>query len=270
MADSGNANLLAHAIAEVRAAAERNDVAGTIAAQEQIVALLRNAGNDNDAQLGLATHLYHLANFYGTTDRVDDAVRTLEEAANVAGRAGHPQLQVIQQSLDAARRVAAMSPAERAQWRAEAEKRAAEEFDAEEQDIEEQLAALPPEQRAQMETAIREFERMTPEQQQQVVMQAHLAQIQEIANQVRDASIGAQHGQVPRDQLLAQLDHIALQIEKEQPRESPWGELAQFIRGAIIFLRGRASLIIVPGRETLPPIPKMFAAHFAAIQQAQK
>ncbi|MBI5650495.1 MAG: hypothetical protein HZC40_08635 [Chloroflexi bacterium] len=269
MSDSTHGDLLAHAIAEVRAAAERNDVAGTVAAQEKIVALLRDAGNDNDAQLALATHLYHLANFYGSTDRVDDAVRALEEAALIAERANHPQLQVITQSLDAARRVAAMSPAERAHWRAEAEQRAEEEFDEEEKDIEAQLAALPPEQRAQMEAAIREFERMTPEQQQQVVAQAHRAQIQSIADQVRDAAVAAQRGQMPREQLLAQLDHLALQIEKEQPRESPWGELAQFIRAAMMFLRGRASVILVPGRETLPPIPPAFAAHFAAIQQSK-
>jgi len=131
-----------------------------------------------------------------------------------------------------------------------------------------QLDALSPEQRAQLEEALRAFARMSPEEQAAAVAQMERAQIQFLADQVRDAAMAVRRGEVPREEVLPQLEQLAARIEREQPPDSPWGELAAFIRAVIVLLRGRAPRILVPGQreEPLPPVPAAYAGYLAAIQ----
>ena len=131
-----------------------------------------------------------------------------------------------------------------------------------------QLDALSPEQRAQLEEALRAFARLSPEEQAAAVAQMERAQIQFLADQVRDAAIAVRRGEVPREEVLPQLEQLAARIEREQPPDSPWGELAAFIRAVIVLLRGRAPRILVPGQreEPLPPVPAAYAGYLAAIQ----
>jgi hypothetical protein len=261
---------LAQAIAQTRAAVEQRDLPSAIAAQEQVVALVRQQGTSDESLQILFVQLINLANFYGAAGRFADAVKALEEAAALGERVKHPQLNTVQQMLESARHGAAMSPAELAQLKAERDaeeqRKAQEEQDAE-AEMEAQLAAMPPEQRAQVEAAMREFERKSPEEQAEIVQRA---QIQSLADQVRDAAIAARRGQIPRDQLVPQLEQVVAQIEREQPEDSPWGQVAAFVRAIIVLLRGRTSLILVPGQTEapLPPVPAAYAAHLAAAQQA--
>ena len=264
------ADPLAQAIAQTRAAVEQRDLPSAIAAQEQVVALARQQGTNDESLQILFVQLINLANFYGAAGRFADAVKALEEAAALGERIKHPQLNIVQQMLESARHGAAMSPAELAQLKAERDaeeqQKAQEEQDAE-AEMETQLAAMPPEQRAQVEAAMREFERKSPEEQAEIVQRV---QIQGLADQVRDAAIAARRGQVPPDQLVPQLEQLVAQIEREQPEDSPWGQVAAFVRAVVILLRGRTSLILVPGQTEapLPPVPAAYAAHLAAAQQA--
>ena len=264
------ADPLAQAIAQTRAAVEQRDLPSAIAAQEQVAALARQQGTNDESLQILFVQLINLANFYGAAGRFADAVKTLEEAAALGERIKHPQLNIVQQMLESARHGAAMSPAELAQLKAERDaeeqQKAQEEQDAE-AEMEAQLAAMPPEQRAQVEAAMREFERKSPEEQAEIVQRV---QIQGLADQVRDAAIAARRGQVPPDQLVPQLEQLVAQIEREQPEDSPWGQVAAFVRAVVILLRGRTSLILVPGQTEapLPPVPAAYAAHLAAAQRA--
>jgi hypothetical protein len=264
------ADPLEQAVAQTRAAVEQRDLPSAIAAQEQVVALVRQQGTSDESLQILFVQLINLANFYGAAGRFADAVKALEEAAALGERANHPQLNIVQQMLESARRGAAMSPAELAQLKAERdaeEQQKAQEEQEAEAEMEVQLAAMPPEQRAQVEAAMREFDSKSPEEQAAIVQRA---QIQGLADQVRDAAIAARRGQVPPDQLVPQLEQLVAQIEREQPEDSPWGQVAAFVRAVVVLLRGRTSLILVPGQTEapLPPVPAAYAAHLAAAQQA--
>lgn len=249
-------------VVQARQAAERGDFASAIAAQQQVVESLRQQGDDVEASQILFVQLANLANFYAPVDRYQDAVPVLEEAVGVGERIKHPELDTVRQMLDSARQIAAMSPEELAQMKAEQEKEA----DDQDAEMEAQLAAMPPEQRAQMEAAMREFQSKSPAEQAVIVQRA---QIQSLADQVRDASVAAKRGQVSRDELLPQLEQLVAQIEKEQPQDSTWGELVVFVRAVIALLRGRTSLILIPGQSEPPPppVPAAYAAHLVAIQK---
>jgi hypothetical protein len=249
-------------IVEARQSAERGDFASAIAAQEQVVESLRQQGEGVEAAQILFVQLANLANYYAPVDRYQDALPVLEEAIGVGERIEHPQLETVKEMLESVRQIAALSPEELAQMKAEQEQEANDQ-DAE---MQAQLAAMPPEQRAQMEAAMREFQSKSPEEQAEIVQGA---QIQSLADQVRDASIACRRGQIPREEFLPQLEQLAAQIENEQPKNSPWGELTAFIRAIIALLRGRTSLILIPGQSEPPPppVPGTYAAHFAAIQK---
>lgn len=61
----------------------------------------------------LSVLLYNLAGFYGGAGRQEDAVQALEEVVVLDERTGHPDLESDRQALEAARRLAALSPEER-------------------------------------------------------------------------------------------------------------------------------------------------------------
>ncbi|MCI0477308.1 MAG: tetratricopeptide repeat protein, partial [Anaerolineales bacterium] len=269
---------LTQAIAQARAAAERGDVASAIVAQEQAVALMRQQGESKDALVALSIMLYNLGGYYAGAERFGDAVRAMQQVVALDERTGHQDLESDRKVLQQFQQLSALSPEELARLKAQQQaaqpeqpQEQAEEPDETDAQLEAQLAALPPEQRAQMEEAMRAFARMSPEEQAATIAQAQRAQIQSLADQVRDAGIAVRRGQAPRDQVLPQLEQLVAQIERDQPKDSPWGELAAFVRAVIVLLRGRASLILIPGQraEPLPPVPAAYAGHLAAIQQSK-
>jgi hypothetical protein len=264
------ADPLEQAVAEVQAASKSKDLVRGTAAQERVVALLKERGQSRDVLYALTIQLVNLASFYGAADRYADAAKVLEEAVTIGESIQHNDLAKIREWLANARELAAMSPEERQRAQAEPQDES-EEPDETDAQLQAQLAALPPEQRAQLEAAMRAFARMSPEEQAAAVAQAQRAQIQSLADQVRDAGIAVRRGQAPREQVLPQLEQLVAQIEKDQPQDSPWGELASFTRAVIVLLRGRASLILIPGQraEPLPPVPAAYAGHLAAIQQSK-
>ncbi len=225
---------LAQAIAQARAAAERGDIAAAIAAQEQAVARARQRGESKDALVTLSVLLYNLGGYYARAERFDDAVRALQEVVALDERTGHPDLESDRKVLQQFQRLAAMSPEERERATADRRPMTEGEMDAE---LQAQLDALSPEQRAQLEAALRAFARLSPEEQAAAIAQMQRAQIQFLADQVRDAAMAVRRGEVPREEVLPQLEQLAARIEREQPPDSPWGELAAFIRAVVASMK---------------------------------
>jgi tetratricopeptide (TPR) repeat protein len=110
IADGATASM-SRACFEARAAAERGDLATAVAAQEEAVALARDAGAY--PLVGLSVLLFNLASFYGRAERYEDAVRALEEVVALDKRTGHPALESDRQALEEARRRAELTPEER-------------------------------------------------------------------------------------------------------------------------------------------------------------
>ena len=187
------------------------------------------------------------------------AVAALEEVVGLDERTGHPDLESDRKALEQAR-LAAQSPISNLQSPIP--------------NLQSLISNLPPEERAQMEAAARQFarqwEQMSEEEQAQqlAAMQAagQREQIESLANQARAGAIAALRGKTDRERLIAQIENVAAQAaEDEQPgspsaalRTGPWYDLAAYLRAVVALLRG----------EPLPPVPERYAAHVAAIQNA--
>jgi len=255
-------------VVQARTAAERGDLASAITAQEQAVALARQQGESQEALLTLSALLFGLTQFYGASDRFGDAARAMEQVVALDERVGHEDLESDRQVLENVRRLATMSPEELAQAKTQAAQQQHKQDQVDEDaELQAYLATMPPEERARVETAMREFQQLSPEQQAAVVAQAKQAQVQQIADQVRDAAIAARRGQIPREQLIPQLENLVAQIEKQEGTQPPWGDMLVYVRAVVSMMRGTTSLILVPGRETAPQVPPAYTAHIAAIQQ---
>jgi tetratricopeptide (TPR) repeat protein len=255
---------------QARAAIEAGEIEKAIAAQERAVSLVRQAlehgGESREGLVTLSVLLYNLAGYYGQAERHDEAVTALEEVA-LDERTDHPDLESDRGALEQARRVAALSPEERAQLAAQPSA----ELDLAQlsADLEAQLAQLPPEERAQLEAAARQFarqwEQMGDEERAQHLVAAQAAarrqQIASLADQARDGAIAARQGQldpVEREALIARIKDVAAQAAEGEEPGSPWDELAAYLRAVAALLRGEPS----------PPVPESYAAHMAAIREA--
>jgi tetratricopeptide (TPR) repeat protein len=112
---------LSQLIADARAASARDDHPVAVASQEQALALWRerlaahDEGGAREELVTLSVLLYNLAGYYGDAGRHADAVRALEEVVALDERTNHADLASDRQVLEAARRMAALSPEERAQ-----------------------------------------------------------------------------------------------------------------------------------------------------------
>ena len=255
--------------ARARAAGAAGDAAGAVAAQERAVALARQAGDEQEPLVTLSVLLYSLAGYYQAAGRHDDAVAALEEVVALDERTGHPDLESDRETLEQARRLARLSPEERARLEA-----AAQDVSAHPDDplqaivaaLNAQLAQAPPEERAQLEPRFRQFiqqlEQMSPEEREQQVAamraggQRH--QIESLAARARDDAIAALRGEIERAPFLEELERIAAQAAEDEEPGSPWDELAAYLRAVVALLRG----------ESLPPVPASYAAHIVAIQDA--
>jgi tetratricopeptide (TPR) repeat protein len=263
---AANDDPLAQAIAQARAAAGRKDIKSAIQFQEQAVELVRKAGEGREALVTLSVMLYNLAGYYSEAERHEDAVRMLEEVVALDERTGHQDLESDRQTLEAARKMAALSPEERQALRQKsAESQASNDeplgFEAQ---LQAQLAQLPPEQRAEAEAQIRkafeEFQRMTPEQQAAVVDQGRRQQIENAAGQVRDAGLAYVRRQAPKRDVLQMLEDASRQMKAGESAGSPWLEVAALCDAIAALIK----------EEPVPPVPAAYASHFAAVQSEMK
>jgi tetratricopeptide (TPR) repeat protein len=267
---------LRQAIARARGAAGRGDVASAIAAQEEAVALARQAGEGHDALVALSVQLYNLAGYYRQAGRFDDAVRALEEVVALDERTGHQDLESDRQALDEARRLAAMPPGERERSQGGPPDTMPIPMEAlppalrhELQALAAQLERAGPEGRAALEGRIqaalaRGLEAMSPEERANLQAAAHAAarwdQIESLADQARDAAIAALRGEGEPGPLAQQLEEVAAQAADGEEPGSPWDELAGYLRAVAALLRG----------EPAPPVPAAYAAHLAAVQAERR
>ena len=196
-------------------------------------------------------------------------MQALEEVVALDERTGHQDLESDRQTLDNARRIAALSPEERAQLRArQAEAEEAGPSGEQANELQAQLDALPPEERARVEAAMREMAerlaRMSPEERGEFEAAARDAaqrtQIEQLANQARDAAIAARRGQTPREQLIPQLQEAAARAAEGEAEDSPWAQVAAFLNAVVALLRG----------EPVPPVPAAYAARMAEIQSTSE
>jgi len=266
---------LGQAIARARGAADRGDVASAIAAQEEAVALARQAGEGRDALVTLSVLLYNLAGYYQAAGRFDDAVRALEEVVALDERTGHQDLESDRQALDEARRLAAMPPGERERSQGGPPDTLPIPMEAlppalrhELQALAAQLERAGPEERAEVEGRMlafaRQLEAMSPEERANLQAAAHAAarrdQIESLADQARDAAIAALRGEVEPGPLAQQLEAVAAQAADGEEPGSPRDELAGYLRAVAALLHG----------EPAPPVPAAYAAHLAAVQAERR
>ncbi len=109
------------AVAEARSAAGRGDWPAAIQSGEQAVQLTREAGENRESLVGLSVLLYNVADYYRGAERFDDAVRALQEVVALDERTGHEDLESDRQTLQQTRKMAALTPEQRAELREQAE-----------------------------------------------------------------------------------------------------------------------------------------------------
>ncbi len=268
-----NDDPLAQVIAQARNAAERKDILSAIQYQEQAVTLARGvvlslskgAGEGREALVTFGVILYNLAGYYSHVERHEDAVKAMEEVVAIDEQTGHQDLESDRKMLETFRRIASLSPEERAalKQKAQDEQNTPEEDNFESQ-LQAQLAELPPEQRAQAEAQIRkayeEFQHMTPEQQAAVRDQQRRAQIENAANQARDAGLAYVRKQAPKRDVLNMLEDTARQMKDGESAGSPWLDVAALCDALVALIK----------EEVIPPVPAAYASHFSAVQSEMK
>jgi tetratricopeptide (TPR) repeat protein len=221
-------NVVAQVVQRARAAAAQGDTAAAIAAQEQAVGLLRQAGGmeEQSTLVARSVALYRLAGYYSDVHRHDDAVAALEEVVELNRRTGHAELsQLAPRALDGARKMAALSPADQKQLLEQLQRTTA------------ALGRMSAGERATLQAATQRI------------------QLQSLADQTRDAAIKALRGEADRQDIAAQMEHVAEQAAADQEEGSPWLELAAFVRAVAAVLRG----------ETPAAVPATYEVDMAAV-----
>ncbi|MEP7134536.1 MAG: tetratricopeptide repeat protein, partial [Chloroflexota bacterium] len=258
-----NDDPLAQVIAQARASAERGDLPSAIQYQEQAVALVREASQEREALVRLSVLLFNLAGFYAKANRYDDAVKSMQEVVAIDEQTGHQDLESDREMLKKFEQIASMSPEERAQLQnsqaSTPASGAGEQGDFESQ-LQAQLAQLPPEERPQAEAQIRkayeDFQRMSPEEQAAVVAGQRRAQIDNAAEQVRDAGLAYFRKQAPKRDVLNMLEGASKNMKDGESAGSPWLEVAALCDAIIALVK----------EEPVPPVPAAYASHFSAVQ----
>jgi len=257
-----NVDPLAQVIAQARDASQRGNVESAIQYQEQAVSLAREMNNGKT----LTAQLVNLAQYYGKAERHDGAVALFEEALKVGEESGHPQVDVIREMLESAKKIALLTPEERAQAHTP-ESRRGEQEDFETQ-LQTQLAQLPPEKRAEAETQIRkayaEFQRMSPEEQARAPQvandQSNRAQIDNAANKARDAGLAYVRKQAPKKDIIDYLTEMSHKAAEGEKPGSPWLEVAALCDALVALIK----------EESVPPVPAAYAGHFSAVQSEKQ
>ena len=261
---------MAQVIAQAREASQRGDVESAIQYQEQAVSLAREAGEGREVLVRLSVLLYNLAGFYQRAERHDDSVKAMEEVVAIDEQTGHQDLESDRETLEVFRRIASLTPEERAELQQRgAESRttnnAANDFESQ---LQAQLAQLPPEKRAEAEAQIRkayaEFQRMSPEEQARALQAANdqnnRIQIDNAANQARNAGLAYVRKQAPKKDILGHLADMAQKAADGEEPGSPWLEVAALCIAIAALIKG----------ESVPPVPAAYAGHFSAVQSEMK
>jgi hypothetical protein len=226
------------------------------------------AGGEGERQalIQFSILLFNLAGFYLNAERFDDAVRAFEEVVALDELTGHTDLESDRQALAQARQLAALTPEQRAQLQPQANQSAAPPA-LDEAALQAQLAQLPPEQRAAMEAQLRQaaeqFARLSPQEREALAAQAQRTQIEDLVNQTRTAAYAALRGEHPRERVAARLTEVAGQIQHDFGGQS--GPQAGAWQDLAAYLRAVAAVL---SNEPPPPVPMAYAAHLALIQQA--
>ena len=124
------------------------------------------------------------------------------------------------------------------------------------------MAALPPEERAKLEAAAREFAALSPDEQAATMVRMQRGQIEALAAEIETVALAVESGELPRDKVVLKMEEEAAKAAKAAGEEpgSPGAELAQFIRAVIALLK----------EEPVPPVPAAYAGRLAAIQAARR
>jgi tetratricopeptide (TPR) repeat protein len=113
--------------------------------------------------------------------------------------------------------------------------------------------------RAALEQA-RRMAAATPEERSRLGAAADaLSQIQDLADQARDAAIAALRGEFDRHTLLTWLGEAAERAASDELPDSPWAQLATYLQAVAALLRN----------EPTRTVPAAFAAHLDAIEAAR-
>lgn len=207
-----------------RDAAQGGDFRSAIDGQEQAIALARSLEAERDVPAAFSALLYNLANYYGNVGRFDEAVAALEEVVAIDQRTAHPDLESDREALERARR----------------------------------MAALTPEEHAQLADLARQMQDMAPEERVALLDRTRRAQIEALADEARDAAIAVRQGEAAPEPILEQLENIAAQAVDGEAPESPWHDLAAFLRAVAACLR----------EDPLPHVPAAYAERMQAVQAA--
>lgn len=263
--EGGPADPLAQAVQRARAAAQQGNAAAAIQAQEEAVELIRQFGQEPEVLVQLSILLYNLAGYYQQAGQYEAGVKALEEVVALDEQTGHPDLESDQAALEQARQWAGMSPEERAQLLEErGTQRNSEELGGTQEGdlsaaLAEQLANLPPEQRAQLEAVMRQLAQASPEELAALQTAAVRQQIEDLANQTREAALAALRGEIEAAALAQRMEEVAAKVAEGEETGSPWAEVAAFVQAVAAVLRGEAA----------PAVPAAYAGPMAAILAAK-
>ncbi len=119
------------------------------------------------------------------------------------------------------------------------------------------LDALSPEAQAQLQEVARQFAHLSPDEQQATQMAVRRELLAAAANDVAEAALSARReGGIA--ELLPKLDEAAAYYADGEAADSPYAQLAGFVRAVGALLRG----------DPPPPVPQAYVERFAALRQA--
>ncbi|MCA9954418.1 MAG: CHAT domain-containing protein [Anaerolineales bacterium] len=248
---------LSHWVQEARQAAQAGNFTLAVAAQKQAITLLRQAEPTHENLVTLSVLLFNLSGYLQNSGQFAAAVTALEEVVALDEETNHPDLASDKAALAQARELAANPPANSPLVPSAPPTFA---------DIlamyEAQLLQLPAEQQHQLKAEIARLRQLSPEEQAQyveaVLAASAQAQLDDHANQARDAAIAARRGDIDPAELAQKLAENAQNMAQGQSEASPLAELAQFLTAAAALLR----------QEPVPPVPDTYLAHMAAILES--
>ena len=218
--------------------ARHGQPAAAVAWQEPVIAALRARGEERAAQEQLNVLLYNQAGYLANAGRLEDAVAALEEAVAIDRRFGLPDLASDTAALAGMIRRRDGLPVE------------------EDEATGIPPDALPPEAQAQLQEAVQQLSRLSPEEQQAAQMAVRRELLAAQANEIAEAALAARReGRVA--ELLPQLAETAAYLADGEAADSPYAQLAGFVSAVSALLRGYSP----------PAVPQAYVERFAALRQ---
>jgi tetratricopeptide (TPR) repeat protein len=218
--------------------ARHGQPAAAVAWQEPVIAALRARGEERAAQEQLNVLLYNQAGYLANAGRLEDAVAALEEAVAIDRRFGLPDLASDTAALAGMIRRRDGLPVE------------------EDEATGIPPDALPPEAQAQLQEAVQQLARLSPEEQQAAQMAVRRELLAAQANEIAEAALAARReGRVA--ELLPQLAETAAYLADGEAADSPYAQLAGFVSAVSALLRG----------DSPPAVPQAYVERFAALRQ---